>query len=500
MITAIKEIKRTNILLLCGLLFIALCVCMLSSLNPLSKDIPGIDSSVFLTIARGIVSGKLAYVDFFDHKGPFLYFIDALGLLVGRGSYTGVWLMELLFMFVSVFFAYKTARFFGGKLCAFLGIGFSFITLAPFFEKGNMVEEYVLPFIFISLYIFTKYYFTQAQLSKIKLSILGACFGVSLLLRPNMFALWAAFCLVIFFQKLWKKDYKLLGQYILFFLAGTLLLLLSFGLYLKMTGSFDECINQFIVFNRIYTLSPERAPLTVFFFAKSFLWVLKEGALLPVLIAIVWLLKKPHDTKYVFYVAYALFLFFSLLLMALTRCPYVHYCMIFIPLLVPALTFCTEKLFLLFRSSKQYVVKYGAPILLLCIFFNSPIAIGLLDINNHLKSGEKEYFVNLGKFIDANTTPDDVISVLSNQCAVYLYTERNSASKYIYQLPPAQVSRAIGMEYSADIQKVKPALLIVPLGKDSFGDIEEIKKLLFPVWNDYYECFNSGRHVIFKRK
>jgi hypothetical protein len=478
---------------------------MQSPLNPMAGDVPATDSSVFLTIAKGMLSGQLPYVDFFDHKGPLLYFIDALGLLIG--GYTGVWLIELLFMFISVLFAYKTARFFGGKSIAFLGTGFSFVVLGSFFEGGNLTEEYVLPFIFISLYIFTKYFFIRAKFTKTELTVLGVCFGASLMLRPNMFAVWAAFCMVIFFRKLWKKEYKLIGQYILFFLIGVLFVLLPIVLYLKITGSFDECIDQFIVFNRMYaSLSTNSVLIRIQFFARNFMWGIGHASL-PVIIAIIWLLKRPRRAKYEFHIAYALSLVFSLLFIALSRIRCPHYCMILVPLYVPALTYCIKKLLLLFSLSKQYIVKYGVTILLACIFFSDSILFSLLRTGWNLRTEEKEYFINMGKFINDNTDADDTVSVFGNQCAVYLYTERNTASKFIYQYPLAEVDEAIGTKYVADIQKAKPALFIIP--KVIFFSEEtdraimksEMGRLIFQKINeDYYECFNFDKHTIFKRK
>jgi hypothetical protein len=112
----------------------------------------------------------------------------------------------------------------------------------------------------------------------------------------------------------------------------------------------------------------------------------------------------------------------------------------------------------------------------------------------------KQYYVDMGKFINENTVPGDTISVLGNNCTVYLYTERDSASKYIYQLQPATVSPEIAAEYIADIKKRKPAMLIhswyAPLPKFYAFVYTPVLEL---IRSDYYECFDSGRHIIYKR-
>jgi hypothetical protein len=88
-------VTKTNALIYLGLIFVAACVCMTFSLNPFSGIVPWTDSSVFLTIAQGMLRGKTPYLDFFDHKGPLIYFINAAGLALG--GFTGAWFLELFF-------------------------------------------------------------------------------------------------------------------------------------------------------------------------------------------------------------------------------------------------------------------------------------------------------------------------------------------------------------------------------------------------------------------
>ena len=66
---------------------------MLQSPNsPLSNVPEYVDSGVFQYIGRKILEGYMPYRDIFDHKGPLLYLINALGLqLMGRN---GIRLMD----------------------------------------------------------------------------------------------------------------------------------------------------------------------------------------------------------------------------------------------------------------------------------------------------------------------------------------------------------------------------------------------------------------------
>ena len=50
------------------------------SLSPLRGGMPLNDSSVFLSMGRAHLEGQTLFKDIFDHKGPVIFYINALGL------------------------------------------------------------------------------------------------------------------------------------------------------------------------------------------------------------------------------------------------------------------------------------------------------------------------------------------------------------------------------------------------------------------------------------
>jgi hypothetical protein len=487
--------NRKSGLIIFGLVSIVIIVCMGSPLHPFSKNVPGTDSSVFLTVAQGILQGNLPYVNFFDHKGPLLYFINALGLLIG--GLTGVWFLEVIFMLISVYFAYKTARFFVRETAAFLTTCFTFIILSSFFGHGNLVEEYVLPLIFISLYIFTDYFLNGMKLGRLRTFILGCCCGASLLLRPNMFAVWASFCPVIFIQTLILKDMKCLVRYAVFFLFGVIAVIAPVLLYLFVTHSFEECVKQYLLFNVMYVSSSARAPATIFTFIKVLLLgANKTYSIFPLVIASFWVAKKPRNKEYGFYIAYAVAALMTYALIALSRMDYEHYNMPLVPLFIPALSFCVEGIL------NHFSGKYITPVILLCIVFNYQIAYVFREIYDNQKRVTEPEVVQIGNMIDSHTDDNDTISVLGNHCCPYIYTKRLSVSKYIYQLPPAIVSRQIKEEYLSDMFNKKPAIIIISLEKGRYSEIKttEFYAAIFAmVDSEYSTLYSSENYLVFKR-
>ena len=155
----IKNKKRfwCTTIILVALLAMAFVICMRSPLNPFAKDlVTETDSSVFKYIGWRMANGEVPYKDIFDHKGILLYFINYLGTLLS--FHRGVWLIEYIFMFLSLGLSYKIFRKFCKPFSSLLATLLAFSPLYAYFEGGNLTEEYALPFILLSVYVFVDFF------------------------------------------------------------------------------------------------------------------------------------------------------------------------------------------------------------------------------------------------------------------------------------------------------------------------------------------------------
>jgi hypothetical protein len=110
--------------------------------------------------------------------------------------------------------------------------------------------------------------------------------------------------------------------------------------------------------------------------------------------------------------------------------------------------------------------------------------------------------IYIGSVIDSNINNNDTISVLGNNCCIYLYTKRQSVSKYIYQLPPAIYSSQIREEYLFDMLNKNPAIIVLPLqdGRYNSGILEEFYKSIFIlIDNSYSTLYSTENYLVFKR-
>ena len=131
-----NKLLDSKIVLYSFLFLIALFVVFSSTYNPLNFKRMYVDSSVYVTVAQGITRGYLPYKDMVDNKGPLTYLLSVPGIFLA--NFTGIWITELIILFITIVFAYKTALFFASRHYALFGTIFTFIILLSF-QQNLMV-------------------------------------------------------------------------------------------------------------------------------------------------------------------------------------------------------------------------------------------------------------------------------------------------------------------------------------------------------------------------
>lgn len=187
------------------------------------NSIPGTDSSVFRVIAWTMDQGYMPYRDSFDHKGPLLYLINLLGLKISANW--GIWFLEFITIFITFTGIYKIARLYCGRIFSCISLLISTSLLFPFFSYGNLTEEYAMPFIATSLYIYLDY-FINGKITRTRLLICGLGLGAVCLLRANMISIWLIFSCAVLIDCIKNHCIDRLKTFIFFFLLGFCILVL----------------------------------------------------------------------------------------------------------------------------------------------------------------------------------------------------------------------------------------------------------------------------------
>lgn len=254
-----KQRQQHLFFCLAFLIYVTLAMVLCTGASPLI-DCMLTDSSVFFLIGRGMAAHKIAYLDFFDHKGWYLYFFNYLGALLTPDSTLGLLVVETVFMLCNVYFLYKIALlvFHEKKCCilcalAMMGVCLNYYT----WQGGNLAETYGLTFQLAAFYLLAKYCFSDTGNSSghppVYMFFHGICAAVMIGIRANMILMWGAVVLVIGLQLLIQKNPACLLKNAAAGACGVLAGLLPMLLYGIFTGSLPEMISQMISFNLEYS-------------------------------------------------------------------------------------------------------------------------------------------------------------------------------------------------------------------------------------------------------
>ena len=226
------------------------------------------DSPIFQIIGKYWAEGAVPYRDLWDLKGPFIFFMNAIGYWL-TGSSLGVWLLQVLCMAVTIYallkistlqqFNTSTIQQFNSSTIqqispsTFLLVLLSLAGLSYMYEGGNLTEEYVLPLLswsFYAIFVWLKGY-TETGMARHRPAVTilyGATFGLCLMSRlTNALALCGAI-MVITVVLLKDKNYRNLLVNAAAFLAGFSLTTLPFFLYFHLHHALGEMWNATFVY------------------------------------------------------------------------------------------------------------------------------------------------------------------------------------------------------------------------------------------------------------
>lgn len=186
----------------------------------------GVDSCVFKSMGLAILKGKTPYVDFFDHKGPVLYFINALGqwLIPGR---LGIWSLQILADTVVFAFLYRISRYFLDGTKSVLILLVTLFIYGGVYQEGNQCEEWIFLAVAPALYVSLSVIIGQSSrlVQKYYGLLLGFFFGWAFFIRPNDAVSLIGGCMTgLVIYQLYNKQYRKVFLDSNYFILGFVLL------------------------------------------------------------------------------------------------------------------------------------------------------------------------------------------------------------------------------------------------------------------------------------
>lgn len=214
-----------------------------------------IDSGIFQVIGRGIVKGLVPYRDLFDHKGPILFYIQALGVLINKNY--GIYILQIINIFVTIIFIEKLINLFAkNNLSKWIALTLTMVFYGLFFSEGNLSEEWSLSFILIALYLNLKGILTN-KFIKFNHLITGITFAIISLIRVNNAASIVGFCIFYFFYLIIKRNFKELFKFIGEFIIGVLIVYIPIIIIFYKQNALLNMFEGTFLFNIIYGTKSE---------------------------------------------------------------------------------------------------------------------------------------------------------------------------------------------------------------------------------------------------
>ena len=140
---------------LLALLCATLALLIATSSSPLYAANFWTDTNIYFTIGRGMTRGLMPYRDLFDHKGPLLFMLYALGAAISDTSFIGVFILEALSLAAAVYAGWRTVSLFGeGRLTLLsMPILAAVVCCCTAFTQGGSAEEFALPALAAGVYL-----------------------------------------------------------------------------------------------------------------------------------------------------------------------------------------------------------------------------------------------------------------------------------------------------------------------------------------------------------
>lgn len=288
------------------------------------------DSGIFQEMGICLLQGGTPYVDLFDHKGPFLWFIQAFGIWISPKW--GLMLTQSIFLFSTLIVWYKSALLMTERQTPSIIIPiFGLLFLLAFYERGNLCEEWSLPFISLPIYLYIKQWKTVKDKKKpiynhTDTFILGLCVGILAMIRLNNTAPLIGFALWHFIRCIQSKEYKRMWTDITLISGGIAIIFVICSIFYLIKAGWSgvyEMIYGTFIFNFIYINNTWSLPLDNYI--KNY--IPSAGCLL---IAFICLIRNKTTINIII----PILLSYIITILSIGRFRFVHYMIIFIPLMV----------------------------------------------------------------------------------------------------------------------------------------------------------------------
>ena len=450
--------------------------------NPNNMTLPSRDSGVFLYVAWRFLNGDVPYRDVWDHKPPLIYFVDALGLALTPDSLWGVWLLQFLFLFFTLFFIYRLLDEEFGIYAAQVGTITLISGLLTILEKGNVTEEYALVFQTLYFFLFVRAWKSDFPIrSSFWIGLLG---GLAFNFKQTTIGVWIAYALFLSIFRLSQR--KSLLRDMLTLAAGWLIPSILLVLYLASQNALADFWEQAFLYNFVYIGKHEGIRRLIPVFLKGFAY-LQNGWVLYLAIAgwlaglgYAWLKRRDLLGQAHPLILIALInLPIEVLLITISGRSILHYYLTPLPvmaILAGSLVHTVPNLLKgLSRPGLQQVYRWVPGVVLAATLLGQVPQVAYYP--SYVRVLQDNDYAGVIEYVAKNTGAHEQVLLIGAESVVNFLARREAPTRYVYQYPLALLGRRpMFEEYFNDILANQPALIV-----DTRGQPRLDEKLYVPL-------------------
>lgn len=223
-------------------------------LSPLYEFNSWTDVNVYFTIGKGLMNGLVVYKDLFDHKGPLIFLIYGCGYLISNTNFLGVFLIEVCFFSIAIYYIYLIIKMFSSDIVA-LSVSVVFPIFYLFYSyQGGSAEDFILVAEIVSLYYFISYYNLKSVKHPPKYIFIHGCMlACTFFIKLNLIIFWFFPLLFIFISLISNRMYSNLKLNLVSFIAGFFSILLPVFFYFLVNDALGSFWESYIDFNILYS-------------------------------------------------------------------------------------------------------------------------------------------------------------------------------------------------------------------------------------------------------
>lgn len=196
------------------------------------------DVNMFITMGKGMLHGRVPFVDLLEQKGPYAYAAGGIAYLISPRGFAGYFLLELAGMFSFLFYAYQTIRLYTDEpalwVLPLLSTG---VVSAKSFVHGGSLEELSLGIFAYAIYSLLSFLkdVDKDSMPTAVLALNGMWAGILFWSKFTLLGLYMAWVIVVaaefLHRKKWKDCVRSVGIFLGAMFATTIPWLIYFGVH-----------------------------------------------------------------------------------------------------------------------------------------------------------------------------------------------------------------------------------------------------------------------------